>query len=383
MVCRVQWARTLADVDPEAWDALSGPDNPFVEHAFLQTLEDAGCVGTEETGWVPNHLLVYDGSLLVGAAPFYIKYDSFGEYIFDWGWAWAAERAGIPYYPKLVCAVPFTPATGPRLLVHPSADRDAVTAALAQAMRDVAEATEASSIHCLFTLEAEQDVLAQHGFAARASHQYHWLRAPQWHSFDDYLAAMRAQNRKQVRRERRRAREHGLSLSLRRGTELAPHHWQALWRFYRATTSAKGAIPYLTPKFFELLPERLSHRAVVALAEDGDQPLAAALLFAKGKHLYGRYWGARAALEGVHFELCYYLPIEWALEHGIERFEAGAQGPHKIKRGFLPAPCYSAHWIAHPGLARAVEEFLPREAAHVRADIQALARHTPFRRDEP
>ncbi|TNF26239.1 MAG: N-acetyltransferase [Deltaproteobacteria bacterium] len=380
----------IAAVDAAHWDALAGDDNPFVEHAFLLALEDSGSVGPG-TGWQPAHLLVRgatpDGHPDVtgpplGAAPMYVKTDSYGEYIFDWGWANAAHRAGIPFYPKLTSAIPFTPATGPRLLVAPGADVDAVSQALAQGATALCEEAELSGVHWLFCTQDEQRRLAAAGYTPRLSRQFHWHNAG-YRDFDDFLDAMTAKRRKEVRRERRRAQSHGLDLRVLPGTALRPDHWRALDGFYRRTVGYRGGMDYLTPRFFELLPERLAHRVVAVIAERDGRPVAGTLNFRKGDHLYGRYWGASEDLDALHFECCYYQLVDYAIAEGVTLFEAGAQGQHKLARGFMPSATYSAHRVRHPSLRRAVDDFLAHEADEVRDEIAWLAAHGPFRGDTP
>lgn len=375
---RVTVHERIADVDAASWDALTGDDNPFVEHAFLRLLEDSGSVG-ERTGWRPRHLVVRDGAgRLVGAAPLYLKLDSYGEYIFDWGWASASERAGIPFYPKLTAAVPFTPATGPRLLTHPDAPLADVRAALAHAAVELAERVGASSVHWLFCTADEAETLAQLGYTHRLSRQFHWTN-PGYASFDDFLEALCSKRRKEVRRERRRAQGHGLDLRVRLGPELEDQHWRALDRFYRRTVGYRGGMPYLTPRFFELLPERVAHRVVAVFAERDGRPVAGTLNFRKGPHLYGRYWGADEDLDALHFECCYYQLVAWAIAEGVTRVEAGAQGQHKLARGFMPAVTHSAHLIGHPGLKHAVDAFIAHEAEQVHLELAWLADRSPFR----
>lgn len=375
----------LSEIEAEAWDALAGDDNPFVEHAFLDSLEAAGCVGSE-AGWMPAHVVVWrrDGEgekTLVGATPLYVKDNSYGEYIFDWGWANACQRAGIPYYPKVVSAVPFTPATGPRLLVHPEAEASTVRAALAQGARAVADAVDASSIHWLFVEPDEVEALTTLGFRPRSSFQFHWIDRG-FGDFDGYLAALTTKRRKEVRRERRQAAASGLTLDVERMADLTDDDLDALYACYRSTIDDHWAIPYLNRDWYGQLRERLGQRAWVATGRRADGALVTgALAFHKGAHLYGRYWGALEDHRAVHFELAYYRLIDLALRLGCTRFEAGAQGVQKLQRGFLPTPCHSAHWLAHPGLDRAVADFLDQEAVHVRREIAHHLEHSPFAED--
>ena len=378
---QVQSVTSLAAVAAADWDALVGTDNPFVEHAFLLGLERSGSVGPPDSGWLPRHLLVHDGDQLVAAMPLYEKHHPYGEYIFDWAWADAAERAGLDYYPKLVAAVPFTPATGPRLLRHPEAPQpEALTGALLAGAQQLLQALSASSLHVLFCQPEEVAELAAAGMMPRLSHQFHWHRDPSWHTFDDYLAALRAPARKQVRRERATAAAHGLQICMRSGPELKDADWAALYQFYLNTVANKQAMAYLPAAFFAELRGSLAPRVLAAMAYAGDVPVAGALYLRKGAHLYGRYWGAHQHYDALHFELCYYQPIAWALAHGVQQFEAGAQGEHKLKRGLLPAACHSAHWLQHPGLNRAVRQYVEAERSAHASEMAALAAHTPFSR---
>jgi predicted N-acyltransferase len=378
---RIATIEGLGEVDEAAWDALSGEDHPFVEHAFLRSLEDERCVGAD-AGWQPAHVLVRDGDALVGAAPVYVKDHSQGEYVFDWGWADASERAGIPYYPKLVVAVPFTPATGPRLLVHPSADAPEVRAALVQGIRAVADAVGASSVHALFVPEVEAEALAGLGLRRRLSYQFHW-EDHGYGDFEGWLATLTSKRRKELRRERRQAESLGLDLAVERVVDWPERDLHALFRCYATTIAQHGwSAAYLTESWFLALPERLGHRALVATARRHGALVAGSLAFQRGRHLYGRYWGALEPVPALHFELCYHRLIAWALEHGLTRFEAGAQGRHKLARGLMPAFTHSAHWIRHPGLDRAVGDFLKTEARRVAAEVAALAAHGPYREEE-
>lgn len=369
---------SLEKVEPTAWDALVGEDHPLVGHAFLLALERSGSVGTQGSGWHPRHLLLHEGTKLLGAVPLYEKHHSYGEYIFDWPWAEAAAQAGISYYPKLVSAVPFTPATGPRLLQHPAApDRAAL---LWHGAQEIVRACGAHSLHVLFCEAQVLPPLVDGGALGRSSLQFHWRRQPGWHGEADYLAALRSSSRKQMRRERQAAQGHGLRIAMRTGKELGELEWAALERFYRSTVDEKGGLAYLTPAFFVEVRRSLLGQVLAALAYDGDAPVAGALFFRGGRHLYGRYWGAERHYDALHFELCYHQPIAWALQHGISRFEAGAQGLHKLKRGLLPQRCHSAHWLRHPGLGQGVARWIAAETLQVDQQIAALAAQGPFGR---
>jgi uncharacterized protein len=369
----------LAEISATDWDALAGEDDPFLEHAFLLALETSGSVGPK-TGWTPHHLLCREHKTgpLLGAIPLYLKDHSYGEYIFDWGWAGAAKRAGIRYYPKLLSAIPFTPATGQRILAGDP--QKPAAKALIQAARAETERLGASSLHFLFTTAEERTALAkEHGLLPRLTYQFHW-ESRGYQSFEDFLKSLRSEARKQIRKERATARESGLRLHTKRGPEMSEAEWRSLYRFYRQTAAEKGAIPYLTPRFFEEIRQKLPQRVVVAFASRGEEPLAGALAFQKGKNLYGRYWGSLVEASALHFELCYYQLIEFACVNGLQRFEAGAQGEHKLKRGFLPSPTYSAHWIRHAGFSEAIADYLAREAEATEAEISMLSEHGPFPR---
>lgn len=369
----------LSDIDALAWDSLVSPDDPFTEYRFLRALEDTACVG-KDTGWLPRHVLCYEGERLVGAIPLYLKSDSYGEYIFDWGWASAAQRARIPYYPKLTSAVPFTPATGRRLLLHPEAPKETVKTLL-EGAHSVAQKTSASSIHFLFVTQPEQDILAnEHQLLPRVTYQFHW-RNDHYQDFEDFLKGFRSSQRKQTKKERQKAAATGLTLCVKRGADLSEAEWAALYPLYRNTTREKHAIPYLTPKFFEELRQSLLPRVVVSLALRGQTPVAGSLAFQRGAHLYGRYWGCLEHHEALHFELCYYQLIDFAIQNKLTLFEAGAQGEHKLKRGFLPAATYSAHWLRHPGFSQAIGDYLQRERAAVQEEIAELSQHGPFHRE--
>ncbi len=360
---------------------MVGDDDPFVEHAFLSLLEQSGSVG-RGSGWEPIHVTAWRRKRLVGALPLYLKTHSYGEYIFDWGWADAAMRLGASYYPKLVAMVPVTPVTGRRFLFAAGEDPAAVASRLIDGCLDVAESTKASSIHLLFLNGEEREWVARDGrLMERLSFQFHWHNEG-YETFDDFLGTFRSSMRKKLRKERRIAAEADLEIAELRGDDLGPSDWRTLERLYRATCRRKGSYPYLTPEFFEMAPSALGTSSLIFAAKDGGRIVAASLNFEKGNHLYGRYWGASQRHDMLHFELCYYRLIEHAIEHRMRRFEAGAQGAHKLRRGLMPAPIYSAHWIRHPVLRQAIEEFLPREAASVRQQIRELSQHGPFRRDE-
>lgn len=377
--------RHLSEVPPDTWDAIAGDDDPFVEHAFLALLEESRSVG-RGTGWDPRHVTLWDGETLVGALPAYLKDDSWGEFVFDFQWARAAQLARIRYYPKLVAMVPYTPATGSRFLVAPGRERAPIVRALLEGLRGIAESEGASSVHVNYLDERERDEALALGWPkARLSVQFHFHNqdasgAP-YASFDAFLERFRSSARKQVRRERREARDGAITVRTKTGAELDAKDWKALDTFYRMNVARHGSYAYLTPAFFAEMPTRLAHSVVASIAYRGSEPIAGTLNFEKGANLYGRYWGCVDDAPFLHFECCYYQLIERAIDKRMSRFEAGAQGHHKLKRGLLPAEVHSVHWMRDPRLGLAVESFLPEEAAAVRHEIEMLVGDGPFRRD--
>ncbi|HEY6177396.1 MAG TPA: peptidogalycan biosysnthesis protein [Kofleriaceae bacterium] len=374
---------SVAELDAAAWDGLSHGASPFLRHGFLRALEETGSIEPitakkRRSGWSSLYLLAERAGRLVGAVPAFVKEHSYGEYIFDWGWANAAQRAGLRYYPKLVIAAPATPATGHRLLLAPGADGDAVRGALIAAVRAIADDIECSSIHWLFCTAEEQAALVEAGFFARASMQFHWHNRG-YASFDEFLAQLKSRKRKQLRKERERARSAIERLSWIPGGELDRAQLDDLDRFYRNTTDAHGGRDYLRPGFFHALAKHLPEAMRMVEVIAGGKRVAGALFLETDAALYGRYWGADVHLDLLHFETAYYAGIERAIVRGLPLFEAGAQGEHKLLRGFDPMPTYSAHWIRHPGLAAAIEDYTRREAVAVAAEIAELGKFGPYR----
>jgi hypothetical protein len=371
--------RAIAEIPAADWDTCAGDANPFVCHAFLQALEESGSA-TGRTGWLPQHAALRDAAgTLLACAPMYAKSHSQGEYVFDYGWANAYERAGGDYYPKLQVCAPFSPVPGPRLLIRPGSGLgpEALGGALAQACGEL----NLSSVHITFCQEAEWTALGEAGWLRRLGTQFHWHNQG-YASFDDFLGALASRKRKAIRRERRDAAESGFVLKTLRGHEITAKHWAAFHRFYKSTTDKKwGRSAYLTRDFWPLLGERLGDRVVLMVAERDGEPVAGALNLLGTEALYGRNWGAVVDAPFLHFELCYYRAIDFAIEHKLPRVEAGAQGEHKIQRGYLPSPTYSAHWIQHGGLRRAVGDFLEQERPAMEREMAALATMSPFRRD--
>lgn len=372
--------RSIHEIGGADWDACAGDDNPFVSHAFLAAVEDSGSTG-DRTGWLPQHAAFRDADgRLVAAAPTYLKGHSYGEYVFDHGWAHAFERAGGRYYPKLLVASPFSPVPGPRLLRRPDGSAPAVEA-IGAALAEACEELGLSSVHVTFCGEDEWESLGAAGFLRRVGMQFHWTNQG-YATWDDFLGALASRKRKAIRRERREAQESGLTFRTLRGPEITPAQWAAFHRFYLSTVDRKWGSAYLKRRFFPLLGERLGDRVVLMLAEHEGTPVAGALNL-MGRHaLYGRNWGCVGEWPFLHFELCYYRAIEFAIAEGLSRVEAGAQGEHKIQRGYLPAPTRSAHWISHPGLRAAVAAALDEERPAMFREMEALSALSPFRQDD-
>lgn len=376
-------AEQLADVDRAAWNAVANPPggryDPFLDWDFLEAAESSGCA-QPDTGWSPRHMLARDNAgELVGAAPLYLKSHSRGEFVFDHSWADALHRAGGRYYPKLLCAVPFTPVTGRRLLAT-GPHRAAIERTLARAIVEAAGQSRVSSAHLNFLEDDTWRMLGGEGLLLREDQQFHWINRG-YKSFDDFLNALASRKRKMLRRERREAQE-GLEIIRVTGKELTAKHWDAFFRFYMDTGGRKWGSPYLNREFFALLHERMADKCLLVLAMDGKKPIAGALNMIGSDTLYGRYWGRVVDRPFLHFEICYYQAIDFAIERGLAKVEAGAQGEHKLTRGYEPVLTRSAHWIAHSGLRQAVSNYLDSERVAVEEGVDELAAYTPFRKGD-
>lgn len=367
----------LSDIGKAAWDACAGADNPFVSYDFLQALEESGSVSAR-TGWAPHHLVLDDAAGAPQAvAPLYLKSHSQGEYVFDHAWANAYERAGGDYYPKLQCAVPFTPVTGPRLMARPDAEAGAKQTLLAGALT-LCQRLKASSLHVTFPEGEDWRLMGQAGLLQRQDQQYHWHNQG-YGRFDDFLAALSSGHRKTIRRERRDARAQVEVVALT-GADIREEHWDAFFGFYMDTGARKWGSPYLNRLFFSLIGERMADRILLVMARQDGRWIAGALNLIGRDALYGRNWGALVHVPFLHFELCYYAAIEQAIAMGLSRVEAGAQGEHKIARGYLPSPVYSAHWIADPALREPVARYLAQERPAVEAEMVYLeGAYSPFK----
>jgi predicted N-acyltransferase len=368
----------FASVERDAWNALVGDESPFLEWEWLASLEEAGCVGPG-TGWQPRPLVVRDGARLVAACPLYVKAHSEGEFVFDWSWADAAERAGIDYYPKLLVGIPFTPVTGGRFLLAPGEDGERWIPRLADALRQLCVAKGLSGVHVNFCRERETRPLEDSEYLLRVGFQYHWHNEA-YDCFEDYLGRFRSKRRNQIRRERRAMDESGVEIQILRGAEIPDSVFEALFRCYRATVDAHAwGRRYLNRRFFELLQERFRSRLCAVIACRNGEVLAGTTNVLKGDALYGRYWGALAPLRHLHFNVCYYAPIEHCIAGGIQRFEPGAGGDYKFLRGFDARPTYSLHYLADPRLARAVAGFLEMERQEARRVIDRLGELSAFK----
>jgi predicted N-acyltransferase len=400
---RIRIIRSMNDVPAAAWDACANPSaealerqneetaarassrryeryNPFLSHAFLSSLEDSGSA-TGKTGWGPAHLLIEDETeALVGCTPAYLKSHSMGEYVFDYAWADAYERAGGRYYPKLLTAVPFTPVQGRRLLAAPGPRAEAARKALAAGLKALAEKSGCTSAHVNFGIDADNAVLEDAGFLHRTNKQFHFFNRG-YKSFEEFLAALSSRKRKTIRRERRDAIANDIEIEWVTGTAISEEHWDAFFNFYMDTGSRKWGRPYLTRKYYSLVGERMPERILLVMARRNGRYVAGAINFVGDDALYGRNWGCIEDHPFLHFEVCYYQAIQFAIEHGLSRVEAGAQGEHKLLRGYEPVTTHSAHYFADPGLARAVDGFLKEERRSIAEAIETYGEYVPFRKD--
>lgn len=365
---------SIDQIPASDWNRVAATDNPFLQHAFLAALEHHGCVG-EQFGWLPQHLGAYDSEgKLVGAAPLYLKDNSYGEFVFDWAWAEAYERAGGAYYPKLVSAVPYTPATGPRLLAPDAAVRRQLLEATVAHARQL----QVSSLHWLFPPESEIELMEAGGLMRRTGCQFHWYNRG-YRDFDDYLSAFTAQKRKKLKRERRRVAESGLQIERVHGHEATEDQLAIAAEFYRSTFDKKWGVATLNLGFFREVAQTMGERLLLVMARDSQRYVATSICFRSDDTLYGRHWGCNADYHSLHFELCYYQGIDYCIDQGLARFEPGAQGEHKVGRGFEPTPTWSAHWIAEPRFAQAIDDFLGREHVGMQHYMESLREHLPFK----
>jgi len=378
MELTAEFLTSLDQVTAADWNAISGEDYPFLRHEFLYGLEKTGCT-TAESGWQPCHLGLHDTQGLLGVLPLYLKSHSYGEYVFDWSWADAWQRSGLEYYPKLVSAIPFTPATGPRLCTREGTRPEDIWPAALRALQQFATRQDISSWHLLFPEQKVSQQLLDLGSHRRTATQFHWFN-DDYRSFDDFLGTFTSRKRKSLKRERARVAEQGLQLRTLTGREITARDWEQFYLFYQLTYAKRsGHRGYLTREFFLETAPSLGEQVVMVVAHHGAQAVAAALYFRSQDTLYGRYWGCQREFDCLHFEACYYRGIEYCIEHGLRRFDPGAQGEHKIQRGFRPVPTWSNHWIADPNLSAAVGDFTRREESHSEQYQNQAAQLLPFR----
>ena len=374
---RVSVVDEIAAIGREEWNAVAGTDFPFLRHEFLLAAEQTGCV-SETSGWLPCHLAVRDDAgALRAAMPLYEKHHSWGEFVFDWAWANAYERAGLNYYPKLVSAIPFTPAPSPRLLLADKNDTDTARFLLKSAI-DLAEQRQCSSLHLLFPSAAEAGLLADFGLKLRKDCQFHWHNQG-YLNFDDFLGSFSSRKRKKARRDRRHVSEAGIRFRRFTGAALTPELWRRVYPLIARTFMQRGSMPYYNLAFFEQISATLGEQLLVVLAEDSDAAVAAAVFFVGKDVLYGRYWGSVGHYNSLHFETCYYQGIDYCIEHGIGTFEPGTQGEHKVSRGFIPTTTYSAHWLKQAAFFDAIGNYVEEEGRHIERYMDAVDEHSPYR----
>ena len=372
---------SLSHIAANDWNRLIGNDNPFARHEFLFAMERHGAIG-EEFGWIPQYLLAYQNNTLVGAVPMYLKDNSYGEFVFDWAWAEAYARSGFDYYPKLVVSIPYTPATGNRLFIHPEHDCGAIANALINHALLHAEKLGVSSLHWLFMDERDTQYFKAHPeFLMRLGCQFHWHNQ-NYESFNHYLDSFRSSKRKKIRRERKHVQEQNINLNVLSGNEITEQQWDIYHQFYTSTFERKSGIPTFSKSFFQEIGQSMPENIVLVMADYNKQYVASAFNMRGAHSLYGRHWGCLAEFHSLHFEACYYQGLDYAIKHGLQQFEPGAQGEHKISRGFLPTATWSAHWIAEPKFKQAIDQFLQHETNGMQHYIKELTKHSPFRKQD-
>ena len=369
-------AESITEVNRDSYNAIQDKNHPFFDYEFLYSLEKSGCIGNM-TSWDPRYILLFDGKKLVATLPFFIKTDSYGEFIFDWEWARAYEHAGLSYYPKGVVGIPFTPTTGKRIIVHPEYDYRACAKLLIKNLVLLAEKMSLSSVHCLFVDKEEQELFAESGFLERITHQYHWYNR-EYRDFEHFLLDLRSSKRKQIKKERRSIHDLDMDIVVLSGNEIEKEHMEAMWQFYSDTNLRKWGSAYLNHEFFRLIHKQFSDNIVMVLARNDGIWLGGSINFAKNSSLFGRYWGT-ISIKNLHFECCYYSLIEYAINNNISRFEAGAQGEHKFLRGFQAVPIYSSHLIFNESARDSISSYLSHERAYMLELIEGYNRKSPLK----
>lgn len=370
---------SLHAVSADEWNVLAGPQFPFIQYEFLIALENSGAVG-KEYGWITNFFLAYDDDKLVGALPVYIKFNSYGEFVFDWAWADAYQQNGLRYYPKLVTSIPYTPATGPRILIQDHSQYKNIADELINAVVSFAKKSQVSSFHCLFTSERDTSYFENNSqFMMRLGCQFHWSNN-NYSSFSHYLDQLTSKKRKQIKRERRIVKEQDISFEILDGTTATEHHWDIYHRFYESTFDRKSGTATLSKEFFKEIAKTMPESIVLVLAKHQDNYVASAFNLKGTDTLYGRHWGCFEEFDNLHFEACYYQGLDYCIENGLKSFEPGAQGEHKIARGFMPTKTWSAHWISHPQFSESIKNFLTHETDGMLNYIEELNQHSPFKK---
>lgn len=386
---QVRFINSITDADAEQWTVVASVDSeehiqyPFIQYGFLRALETTG-VTTRKTGWQPHHLTVYSKGVLVAFLPLYLKFHSYGEYVFDWSWAEAYERHGVEYYPKLLSCIPYTPSAGPRLCVKQGENEAEILSLVMENLLSYAEQLQVSSVHVLFPQQQLHKELESGGLSSRVGTQFHWFnRNPvnqKYDSFDEFLSTFASRKRKNVRKERKKVEQHNLTIKIHEGADIDDTLWEYFFHFYQRTyLKRSGHGGYLNQAFFKTVAKEMPQQLVMMVAYEDEKPIAAALNFKDGDTLYGRYWGCEKELDFLHFETCYYQGIEYCIQQGLSRFDPGAQGEHKISRGFTPIETWSNHWIAHPQFKVAIEDFLQQERVGSHQYIQQCRGLLPFK----
>jgi hypothetical protein len=378
MNIKIKTIESLHAVSADEWNAVAGKQFPFAQHEFLVALENNGAVG-KEFGWLTNFFLAYENNTLVGALPLYIKFNSYGEFVFDWAWADAYQQNNIRYYPKLVTAIPYTPATGPRLLIQDNGNYNKIADALINSVLAFAEKSKVSSLHCLFTNKKDTEFFTNHSrFMMRLGCQFHWSN-DNYKNFPDYLDKLTSKKRKQIKRERRIVKEQNIEFEILNGLTATDEHWDIYHRFYESTFERKSGMPTLSKSFFKEIAQTMPENIVLVFAKHQDEYVASAFNIKGADTLYGRHWGCSEDFDNLHFEACYYQGLEYCIDNGLKYFQPGAQGEHKIARGFMPTKTWSAHWIAHPQFSESIKNFLNHETKGMLHYIDELNEHSPFK----
>lgn len=378
---KISFVNKIQDIGKQRWNHLTGTENPFLRYEFLSALETHHCVG-EEQGWIPQHVLVENthNNQILAVMPLYLKYNSYGELVFDWSWADAYHQVGRQYYPKLVSAIPYTPVTSPRLFVAPDQDESLIKSEIIRALKQVAQNNELSSIHCLFPPKASCDDFEKQGFVSRLGCQFHWHNH-NYASFDDFLADFASRKRKNIKKERKKCLDNNVTFEILTGSDIAPELWPTIYHFYQKTFIEKGGYASFTQAFFEEISQTMGDQLLVVLAVHKGKYVASAISYQNRHALYGRHWGCSEHFDSLHFETCYYQGIDYAIKHKLQLFEPGAQGEHKVSRGFVPTETWSTHWIKDEDFRTAIYQFVAREKEYMQQYIAELTEHLPFKKE--